>query len=453
MNYSFLKTTVLAAVVIFLFSCKSNKSGAVAESPNFLTKSSDYIFDQSRLHTFEINLPVENLATLDADPAAEEFVEANLVFEGDNIGAVGLRYKGSIGSFVRCLSGTDWTNPSGYKTCTKISMKVKVDWKGSPNLFYGLKKLQFHSMNHDKSQMRDRLGYLMFSEMGVPSPRSVHARLVINGQYVGLFALIEQIDDRFAADRFEDYKGNIYKEVWPLDQDGNPTDKASIIEKADAYDGSEPDISIFQEIASEISATGIGQMKEVLPKWMNLDEIISYAAVDRTLRADDGPFHWYCFGGVCKPHNFFWYEKPNSRTLHLLPWDMDNAFQNIAEDRNPVTPIADAWGQITAGCEPFPYGPYKILQRSAACDKLTAGWVQYYELYQQKRAKLMAGPFSEANVNRLIDEWSKKIRTATIEAHEAHDDAVTEEQWEKAITQLKDDIRIAHERYQIVQGI
>ena len=170
MKLFFSKTALLVSLAILLFSCKSNKSAAIAELPNFLSKSSDYIFDQSQLHTFEINLPVENLAILDADPAAEEFVEAILMFEGENVGAVGLRYKGSIGSFVRCLSGTDWTNPSGYKTCTKISMKVKVDWKSSPNLFYGLKKLQFHSMNHDKSQMRDRLGYLMFSEMGVPSP-------------------------------------------------------------------------------------------------------------------------------------------------------------------------------------------------------------------------------------------------------------------------------------------
>jgi spore coat protein CotH len=308
-------------------------------------------------------------------------------------------------------------------------------------------------MNHDKSQIRDRLGYLMFSEMGVPSPRSVHARLVINGQYMGLFALIEQIDDRFAAERFEDYKGNIYKEVWPLDQDGNPMDKASILKKADAYDGSDPDVSVFQQFASEISATDLSKIKELLPKWMDMNEIIAYAAVDRTIRADDGPFHWYCFGGVCKPHNFYWYEKPTSKTIHLLPWDMDNAFQNMTEDKNPVTPIADGWGQITAGCQPFPYGPYKILQRSAACDKLTAGWVQFDELYQLKRAELMAGPFSEANVYKLIDEWSEKIKGATIEAQQTHEDAITVEQWEKALVQLKEDVRVSHVRYRSEQGM
>ena len=56
-------------------------------------------------------------------------------------------------------------------------------------------------MNLDTSLMRDRLGYLLFAEAGVAAPRSTHARVVINGEFVGLFALVEQIDGRFTRDR------------------------------------------------------------------------------------------------------------------------------------------------------------------------------------------------------------------------------------------------------------
>lgn len=48
--------------------------------------SSDYIVAQSRLHTFELRLAPEDLAFLDADPAAEEFVEGSSSSKGKRSG-------------------------------------------------------------------------------------------------------------------------------------------------------------------------------------------------------------------------------------------------------------------------------------------------------------------------------------------------------------------------------
>ena len=60
------------------------------------------IFDRSEVLTFELEVDPENMAFLDADPVAEEYVPATLKFEGEEYAEVGLRYKGSIGSFVGC---------------------------------------------------------------------------------------------------------------------------------------------------------------------------------------------------------------------------------------------------------------------------------------------------------------------------------------------------------------
>lgn len=40
--------------------------------------------------------------------------------------------------------------------------------------------------------------------MEVPEPRSVHPRLVMNGEIIGLFALAEEIDGRFTRYHFID---------------------------------------------------------------------------------------------------------------------------------------------------------------------------------------------------------------------------------------------------------
>ena len=160
------------------------------------------------------------MAYINSDPVAEEYVEGSLTYNGETISPIGIRYKGSVGAFVGGVSGPDWTNPSGHKTATKLSMKFKIDWKGYNSTFYNLKTLQLHSMNLDPSQLHDRLGYWLFRQMGVPAPRAIHAKLYINGIYNGLFSLVEQIDEQFADYHFSDGTGNIYKEVWPLKSNG-----------------------------------------------------------------------------------------------------------------------------------------------------------------------------------------------------------------------------------------
>ncbi len=183
----------------------------------YLTTKSDYIFDQSKLHTFELKIPGSALNELDKDPSAEKYVAGMLIFEGDTLSPIGVRYKGSIGAWVGCLSGDNIFDPSGFKICTKLSMKIKM---GSGQKFFKLKKLQFHSQNQDPSQMHERLAYWLFREMGLPAPRSVHARLVINDQYRGVFALTEQVDKSFVKESYKDADGNLYKGVWPLRREG-----------------------------------------------------------------------------------------------------------------------------------------------------------------------------------------------------------------------------------------
>ena len=395
---------------------------------------SGYIFDQERLHTFELTLSDEALAQIDRNPSAEEWVLGSLTFEGETIDRVGIRYKGSIGAWVGCLSDPDWTDPSGHKVCTKLSMKVKVNWDDSNREFHGLRRLQFHNMNLDPSQMHERLGYWLFREMGVPAPRSVHARLIVNGTYVGVFALTEQIDGRFTRHNFDDGTGNLYKEVWPLHA-GYVTGDLYFVEALKTNEDENPSIELIKNFGSEVKAAGPDGAAEVVDRWMDVDEVLAWAVVDRTIRNDDGPFHWYCFG-ECRPHNYYWYEEPTAGTLHLIPWDLDNAFQNIVKDSNPVTPVADAWGEITRDCQRFGYGDWGLLQRSAACDPVFAAWATFDDDYRRLLDEFLDGPFAEELVTAQVEAWVAQIADATTEAADAHDDAVSVRKWTGAVDEL-----------------
>jgi hypothetical protein len=444
----------LKIILLTLLSCTDNEDDGAdlnfivptinpKGDEQYLNLGSEFIFDQNVLHTFELKLPKEDLEKIDSDPVAEQYVEGMLIFEGDTISPVGIRYKGSIGAFVGCVDGPNVFEPSGEKICTKLSMKVKINWKGRDERFYDLKKLQFHSQNLDPTQLHERLGYWLFRSMGVEAPRSVHARLMINGEYSGLYALTEQIDGSFTDYHFDDQNGNVYKEVWPLYNDGTPTNPQSFIGALKTNEDDNPSVAIMSNFAEKLSNAPNTELQNIISEYMDINKIVSFAVVDRGIRNDDGPFHWYCEQGGCSSHNYYWYEEPNNQKINLIPWDLDNAFENILSNANPVTPIADDWGETSNNCQPFPYGAFGIYQWSAACDKLIRGWASYEQEYKDLKTKFINGPFSASNVNGLIVAWSDQIRAATQEADEGHSDALSMQEWENNLYEFMDQLEFA----------
>jgi spore coat protein CotH len=412
--------------------------------PRYVTGTSDELFDQATLHTFELTLPEASLAVLDEDPAAEEYVEGSMTFDGETLDRVGIRYKGSVGGFILCTEngfGADPTAtdraPSGAKSCNKLSLKVKINWEDSDTRFYGVKRVQLHSQNLDPTLMHERLGYWLFGEMGVPAPRSTHARVVINGEYVGLFALTEQIDESFATENFADGSGNIYKEVWPFDGLGAPQPEKSFVDALE-NNTKNPDVSTFANLADDLAKAEPGSELDVVGRYIDVDTLLRTFVVDRAIDNEDGALHWYCFDGPCAPHNFYWYEDPSTGKVTLIPWDLDNALDSMTGGFIHLSlEIPDQFGDVRNDCQPFPYGVINLMQRSAGCDPLVAAIATLTDEYAALRAELIAGPMSEESINAQLDEWSAQIEPAVAEAHEVDPTAPTVEAWREQVEKLR----------------
>lgn len=418
---------------------------------NYLKQNSDYVYDQEKIRTYELIIKNNDLSKLDSDPAKEEYVEAALVFEGDTISPVGVRYKGSIGAYAGCLSNPDWTHPSGQKTCEKLSMQIKINWNDRKERFFDLNKLQFHSQNYDKSQLRERLAYWLFGEMGIPTPRSVHARLLINNKYSGLYALTEEVDNRFADYFYKEGKGNIYKEVWPVKADGELQSDNAFIEALKTNE-EEKNIGFIKEFGQAIAASTPANSKDVIKQYMNINEIMSYIVVDRAIRHDDGPFHWYCRdekASSCYNHNYYWFEDKKNRKMHLIPWDMDGTFEHIIQNANQITSIVDKWGAVSNNCLPFTRSS-GTRQLSAACEKLTKAWVGFEQEYNATKTVLMNNYIDNNQLLSQMEIWAKQIEPFIIEADAIHNRYVTIEAnkkttsvqaWQNATNTLRSQIK------------
>ena len=92
----------------------------------------------------------------------------------------------------------------------------------------------------------------------------------------------------------------------------------------------------MKKFGSLIAASDLVESRKVFSEYMNLDQVISYAVVDRAIRNDDGVLHWYTDFSGSSNHNYYWYEEPIKKKIHLIPWDLDNAFENLTAT-NPIT--------------------------------------------------------------------------------------------------------------------
>jgi len=409
-----------------------------------------YIYDPGELRTYELLLTQADLDKLNTDPAAEEYVTGRLRFEDREYGPVGIRYKGSAGAFVRCVGfAAGGGRPMGAKNCRKLSMKIGFDFSDPEQRFYGLRKLQFHAMANDSSLMRERLGYNLFHEMGVPAPRAVHVRLLINAALEGLFLLVEQIDGRFTRAHMTDGgEGNLYKEVWPMHGTEQP-----YLDSLETNEDDAPSVARMLDFARALGAAKGDAVARELETYVDRDEILSYLAVDRAIGHGDGPLTFYCNSqagqganpGAFGNHNYYWYEEARARRLWIIPWDLDLAFNGLGFANQMEVDWRKPLEGTACDCPAAPTQGRSFMspKRPAACDKLIQGLASMRDGYRERVGAFVDGPFRRESVTAKLDAWSAQI--ADLVAEQARDpQQPTVEAWQSGLMKLRSTLDSLH---------
>jgi hypothetical protein len=405
-----------------------------------------YIYDQNVVHQFELILTPENMEILDRDPTAEQYVPGTLIFEGVTYDNIAVRYKGSVGAWLSCVEGSTPENPlnlTGAITCPKLSLKVSFNKYDSEGRFFGLKKLLFHAMNNDQSLMKERMGYWLFRHMGVAAPRANHVKVTLNGDRVGLYANVEYIDGRFTRSRFEDGKGNLYKEVWPTGSEFTGPVTATRLEQGLRTNEDEsPSFANVLRFSSAMQGDSEARA-QALPEWMDIDYLARFIAVDRAIAADDGPFHFYCQRTGCTNHNFYIYEEELGTQLWVIPWDLDHAFLDLT---SPVsTPVEqfikviDEWHDLSVDCAPHPgaasWTPWQIPPN---CDPLIRTYAEHFmDTYYDVLDDFVAGPFSPEVIENQLNVWSTQIASTVEEVHTLNNEHLSTSEWMRFLSDLK----------------
>ena len=401
------------------------------DSPLSLTDA-DMLFSASTIPVFELELPDGEWEWLQKNPVLEEYREATLTYEGQDMGLVGLRFKGSVGSLQVCVDSQGNLLPQ--MGCSKLGMKIKFDFVDEDKRLFGVKRLNFNSMTRDATKMVEKISFGLFRDMGIPAPRAGWAVLRVNGTSHGLFALIEQVDGRFTDDRWPDGgDGNLYKEVWPL---------TSLEEYYGTGIETNSETATHEQMVafSEAIATAApSDLLAVLEEWTDVDQLYNFLAVNDAIVNWDSITTWYCVDEVCAPHNYYWYQHETDNRFTLIPWDVDNTLRPLS------TPALAMWNRLddvphwTVSPDDcsirYPTG-WGSQVGAPGCFSFFQALVSDQSRYAEAIQNLLDGPFDIETLRNQIDQYADLIREAV-----AVDPILPGVgQWESAVRTLKNDL-------------
>ena len=139
----------------------------------------DALFDPSVVHDLRLSMKPEDWETLKARCLWDTYYPADFQWRDMTVARVGIRSRGS-----------------GSRNSHKPGIKIDFNEFVADQKFLKQKALILANAVQDPGMLNRRLANLIFARMGLPAPRVVHARLFVNGEYAGLYELVEEMRSR-----------------------------------------------------------------------------------------------------------------------------------------------------------------------------------------------------------------------------------------------------------------
>jgi len=244
------------------------------------------------------------------------WVPATIEFEGHTWTNVGVRYKGNSSLM------SAW-NSSSVKMPLKLDFdEFEDDYPEIENQrFYGFKQLSLANGFGDNSYMREAITYDLLEEAGLVAAETAYYQVFLDyGEgpvNLGVYTVIEVIDDTVIERYFGNDKGNIYE------ADGQAASLAEgtfdwiqdSFEKENNEDEADwSDIeALYNVLHSEERTTDPGAWRAKLETIFDVDAFLEWLAISAVLQ------HWDTYGGMS--HNFYLYHDADTDQLTWISWD------------------------------------------------------------------------------------------------------------------------------------
>ncbi len=268
--------------------------------------TADTLFDPERLIQVEVTmapedwlalrishrLTGENFAQIVEKPY--DYYPASVKIDGQDIGVVGIRKKGFFGSAIS----------------TRPSLKLKIDYQESGRKYAGQDRLTFNNNNQDPTRAQSFLVYRFMNDAGVNSPRSNLARIVVNGEDLGIYTHVESVRKPFVKRAFGTSKGDLWE---GFAGDFTESEYGRIVHKW----GKDDDGETLQQLYDLLQSPGPVPLESV-EQLLDLDAFIRLWASEVLIG------HWD--GYATNRNNFYIFRPKKAGLFYFTPWGPDSAF-------------------------------------------------------------------------------------------------------------------------------
>jgi spore coat protein CotH len=274
--------------------------------------SEDELFDSSAIQEINLLMNARDLRSLREHFNENTYYPADLQWRDVRVRNVGVRSRG-LGS----------RNP------TKLGLRVDFNRYVSGQRFAGSAALVLDNLWQDASMIREAAAMSFITRMGEAASRESFAKVYINGELEGLYAVIEEPNAGYLTRHFGDDSGVLFEYHWlrpyHFDSLGDDLDEYERMFERRTHERAAAPV-IYEPLRAMIESTSQPldtAWREHVDPYVDLPQMIRYAAIEAFLADVDG------FTGYDGINNFYMYRPPDSERHIFLPWDRDHAFWQV----------------------------------------------------------------------------------------------------------------------------
>lgn len=247
------------------------------------------------LPTYSIQIDPTHLEELYDNPETNEYFPATFSFD-DVQYSCEVRFRGGS---ARLLPKKSW--------------RIKFD--DSDNIF-NAEKINLNAEYRDISLMRNFLALSLFHFFNYPAPETDYISFFVNGNYMGVFLQVEEID--------EDFLSRIGKPIHTLYKAKTHGATMAPILNYDDYTptwdkkiGPTSDYRDIQALFSELMYWSKQDFEQEISDRVDVQNFLEYCALEFTIVSHD-----------CFTKNYYLYHNPATYQFEVFPWDNDTTFGN-----------------------------------------------------------------------------------------------------------------------------
>jgi len=271
-------------------------------------QTADDLFSGTAVTALQVTMHSRDWEALRANFTANTFYPADVTWNGVRVRNVGIRSRGL-----------------GSRSGIKPGLELNFARYSSRGQFLGLKSLVLDNLTTDPSMIRERVAMALLRRLGIPASRETHAQLFVNGQFVGLYAIVEPVDPTFVQRTLGDSSGTLFEYHWVtpfyatfpgenLDV-YRPLFEARSQELTSTFDLYDP----IRELFRAINQAPADSFRDEVNRYLDLESTLKLIAAESFLAEWDGVL------GYAGMNNFYLYRDAVTGQSRMLPWDADHA--------------------------------------------------------------------------------------------------------------------------------